>query len=1096
MKKRNLVLLILILATAMAYGQDRHYFDFGPENSPVAEGYQRAGALDSYSKTTGYGWVGQAPEDFVSPKPEINRPKYWHLDPAFFYDSFVTPLRYDGVEYEGALAFRFDLPPGRYRVAATVGNLDEPRYSIDIYANGELMRKRVDARHWLSSERGLYHNCPGYYRRVRFSVEVGDDGLLLDFKGDDAEFKRLMADELAHPENWPKSQAKGSPLPKKHAPFHDIGGPFSKVSLMALEVYPEDFLPLSVDPASLRLGRSTKFLDLEQESASTLFNAGKFKEAETAFRNIEDPLVRGMGLLALVGRCDYENEIENTRLGVEALREAAKAHPDNGSVRELLDSAEIFWTALNRFQTRREPGKVSLRELWQVIADLEQTQPDDLFYYKSQLWEARFLQTLDPHRWAWHNQTALDRARIVEKKFPQNRFVKYILYEEYENYGDGSHYDDWNVADYTDEVADSPEWVQAIYPAFRHLVDWCEWWITFRQNSEGAIGGGWSDDVEIVGAFGYVGYTGRGISDMLVEGTNLLVNGMWNTSAVDPELGFFLPNADAEHTAENTGNTLGMMVLIDYGNPAWVERSFKTGKLMRDLWTDFNDQDNRHFRANFFGAAQVGSGDQMNDSAINYRAIRPAHAVLWYNRNPTIRKLILELADSWVAAAMSTERGKPKGVIPQQVAWPDGTLGGVNSPNWWTASHPTGTVNYDWAKQGYKDYILDLLVTAFKLTGDKKYIEPLELEYELAAKYGYLPEAKSGLRLQKTPEIEEFGKRNRKPAPKGTAKKKKGTNKPSEAETGSEEWVASNLANVEVWLEAKRITEGRKGKLENDTTKEDIIKAGQWFESHVKWWWPRSTTEAGPTDRIAFIGLVNPFLAYTGGRFGGPLLESAITYENTTRKFAAAVLGTDFQGFRLLYHSLTGDTREIGIVPWHLEVGGRYLLRYGPDEDEDEVMDSILEEREFDLPQLGKVLKIKVEPRKTYLVEVDQLERPDRSAKGETFLAPDPALGSGDIRYKDGRILARIHNIGSAPVRDVWVAAYNGDPANGGELIGKSRIPNIEAPVDLEPRTTTIGFSWDLEGEKRDVYIAVDPDDTIKNEITTFNNIAHAVLPN
>ncbi len=548
MRNCIVVLLALILAPAMANGRDRHYLDFGPENSPVEEGYERSDASDSYSKTKGYGWVGQSPKDFVSPKPEPQRYKYWHLDPVYFYEDIVTPLRYDGVEYEGPLSFRFDLPPGRYRVAATVGNLDEPRYSIDIYANGKLKAKRVDARHWLSSERGLYHNCPGYYRRVRFTADVGEDGLLLDFKADDAEFKRLMADELAHPENWPpKGQLKGSkPLPEKHAPFHDIGGPFSKVSLMALEVYPEDPLPLSLNPEDLNLISSVEEHGSKQEQAIELFNAGKFKEAEATFRDIEDPLVKGMGLLAIVGRCDYENEVENTRLAVEALRKAVQAHPDNGSVRELLDSAEIFWTAVNRFVTRRDAGKSSLRELWQVIADLEQTQPEDLFYYKNQLWEARFLQTLDPHRWAWQNQTALDRVRIVEKKFPQNRFVRYILYEEYENYGDGTHYDDWHVVDYTPEVANSPEWVRAIYPAFRNLVDWCEWWITFRQNETGSIGGGWGDDVEIVGAFGYLGYTGRGISDILVEGTNKLVNGVWHTSEVDPELGVWLAHGGAE----------------------------------------------------------------------------------------------------------------------------------------------------------------------------------------------------------------------------------------------------------------------------------------------------------------------------------------------------------------------------------------------------------------------------------------------------------------------------------------------------------------------------------------------------------------------
>ena len=54
---------------------------------------------------------------------------------------------------------------------------------------------------------------------------------------------------------------------------------------------------------------------------------------------------------------------------------------------------------------------------------------------------------------------------------------------------------------------------------------------------------------------------------------------------------------DAEHTAEPTGNTLGMMMQLGYGNPTWIERSLKAGKLSRDLWIDYNDQNHRYFRS-------------------------------------------------------------------------------------------------------------------------------------------------------------------------------------------------------------------------------------------------------------------------------------------------------------------------------------------------------------------------------------------------------------------------------------------------------------------------------------------------------------------
>ena len=167
-------------------------------------------------------------------------------------------------------------------------------------------------------------------------------------------------------------------------------------------------------------------------------------------------------------------------------------------------------------------------------------------------------------------------------------------------------------------------------------------------------------------------------------------------------------------------------------------------------------------------------------------------------------------------------------------------------------------------------------------------------------------------------------------------------------------------------------------------------------------------------------------------------------------------------------------------------------MRYGPDTNEDEVMDSVLEERSFVWPQRGTPIRIVVEPKRTYVIEVEQVER----GRGPG-LAPDPGLSREDIRYaeKYGLVLAAIHNVGSKPVRDVAVAFYHGDPAAGGTLLGTSVVPNIEAPNDLEPRTVTVGLNWSPTEETHEIYVVVDPDDEIRDEITTFNNVAHTKLP-
>ena len=309
---------------------------------------------------------------------------------------------------------------------------------------------------------------------------------------------------------------------------------------------------------------------------------------------------------------------------------------------------------------------------------------------------------------------------------------------------------------------------------------------------------------------------------------------------------------------------------------------------------------------------------------------------------------------------------------------------------------------------------------------------------------------------------------------------------------GSERWVAYNLKSVDFWLQVRQAVEGRKASLKNDITKEDIAKYSANCLSTLKLQWPLVTTEASATDRVSFFGLINPYLIYTGASNWDR--APRITYDNTTREFAAAVMASDRKGFRVMYYSLTPDAPEIGILPWELEPGATYKLRYGPDADGDVVMDSLTDEREFVLAQRGTPIRVKVEPRVTYIIEVDQM----KPANGAP-LAPDPAISASDIRYEPlrggGIILAKVHNVGAKDVRNVEVAFYDGDPEAGGTLLGTSTIPNIEAPNDLGPRTATVGVNWTPTKESHDIYIVVDPNHQIVGEITTFNNVAHNKLP-
>ena len=1055
-------------------------FDCGTADSPVMEGYRKLTAAEQYDQGRGYGWETTSARStvFPDPVPDPTGRGSWGQDRMFRYisDECRNDLNTDGVVSADDLVFRIDVPQdGEWRVAVTVGDMSQAIGSIDLTINDVLVAEHLAA--WAVGTYRMFDQTPGpWWRTVRSIVDAKDGAITVSLSKNQAYYDEELAKQ-ASGENPYTRWYHRTPVVEE-PPYVFIGLPFVHNSVMAIEVMP-------YSPAVVTGDNETDHIELTRDIASPALNEAIDKYNEEDFegsldaleriREAEAQVAKALVGLWLAGRLETEAERTLVPESVKILRKAVSDDPRDLELATVLGDAETFLKAWNLHATRGEMGKSHFIEndkainLWLLIGE------DSPLYYKSQLHLSRAARMLKPYFPTIATEAAILEA--LEKKFPDNRFVKYHLHQEWDPHGDGSDYYDWVMKDYEAIAGDAPEWVRAIYPAYASLIDLSEWWIRYRQEPEGTIGGGWGDDVEMVGLFGYYGYISRDASPLCIQGTAKLVNGVWNLSEVDPEIGYCAPCADAEHSAEWTGNTLGMMMQIEYGDPLWVERSMKTGKLIRDLWTGINQKGRRHFRANYLGATQVGAGDQANDSYINYRAVSPATSVLAYNSNPTILKLYTELADAWVADAMSTDRGKPRGVIPAQVSWPEGVLGGTNSPNWWTASHPPGTVNYDWwnektkTGQQYKGYLVVLLNAVYDQTRDPRYFQPLRLEYTLASRHGYGPDP--ALKRGKKPEL----------APDDPGAK---------AEPGSDLWVAARLQNTDSWLDAQRKIRGRQGALEMVRTKDDVVERGRFSMEHMWRAWPISTSEAGPTDRVGFPGIVDPFFIYTGGSFGGPLLRAAFTYENTTKDFAAAVLGSDPQGAKILYYSMAPDIREIGIVPWEFEPGATYKLRYGFDEYDDESIDSMIEEREFLFQQRGQVIPIVVEPRISYVIEIDQLQR-GRPAG----LYPDPAVSAEDIDYDAaaGTVTATIHNVGSKPVENLTVDFYQGAPESGGKKLSSQMIESLEAPIDLEPRAKTLSVGLKIEGPPAEIYVVLDAADSIEDEITTFNNVANATLP-
>ena len=1038
-------------APAPAPANDVVRFDMGTADSPLQEGFRRVTAADEYSPGAGFGWIGTGYEAALTEPPTEEQPS-WFYPEIDHYTDLAGDLTKDHVKNEGDMIFRVDLADGVYDAILYLGDLRQPLGSMQVYANEELVRKNVQAKQW----KGRAGGEPSYGNSfpVCFPVTVTGGSLAIAVNGDESDYRRMLEEDSRKPpvesflvgrggrlfdERLEKYQ-KGEPL----EPQSDIGCPFVYNSIQGLEIYPriEHDFDGEVEATKARI--------------RSLVSQGKFEDAlEACSDGFQDPRPVAILLLSLLGNPEYDRpsgDLELIRRIEPVIQNAYSAYPDDFAVVRAKMTFELFRHAVRNitFRTEAENGVFACLV---AATHLEKLFPTDHLYHKGMIYRARALYMIDPHHW---NPPAVTAARIlrrIEKDYPQNRFVRLYLYKEWDqNY-------EWHLRDYMAESEGAPQWAASLREANNLVLDLAEWWIENKQQPDGTLGGGWGDDVELVGLFGLYANVSRQISEPATAGAKKLVENAWYLSGIDMEAGFFAHMADVQHTAEWTGDTLPMMLAIDYGNPVWLERAMKTGKLVRDLWTMENAHGYRSFRSNHIGATMVGGEDNWAakeseaNSAICLRSIQPLYTLYDYNRNPTLEKLLLELADGWLDAAMQTGKAKPQGIIPSTVSFPEVEMGGKGAPTWYDTGPMSWRSFFIWPQ--YRAYVVQLLTWAYQVTGDDTYLEPFRLaaEYRETLK-GYQPD--------------------------------------KEAQPGSPEWMAARLENHEGIHYLQATTKTPLPLRQAGRDKQAILDECTRVRNGVWERWPILTSESLMTDRVYVPGVFSPYSILTRPAGSAAQMETpVVTYENTGRDFAAYVAIAESNAVKLAIYTFYDAEREIAIRPWTLEPGTTYRLRMGPDADGDDIIDEVTAQRAVTIISRGQPVSVLVPGRQVFAIEMEQ-----EGEEGRPQLLPDLAITETDIEYEpDHNVLnARVHNVGSAPVTKSALTFYDGDPTAGGSEIGRALIPHLPAPNEFNPQTLKLGVIWKPSGPEHDIYVVLDPEGELA-EIAESNNVAHARFP-
>lgn len=143
-------------------------------------------------------------------------------------------------------------------------------------------------------------------------------------------------------------------------------------------------------------------------------------------------------------------------------------------------------------------------------------------------------------------------------------------------------------------------------------------------------------------------------------------------------------------------------------------------------WTHFQ------YRSTWFNASEVDlQPKRACDTVYHPRVFHPALIHWLYSGDATVGKLITRWMDTWVDATARQENGKPAGVTPSAIHWPDGEVGGGVAP-WWRPQN-YGNDLYAWPSA--MSLMTRTMLLTYHMTGDRKYLQPIRSMAAIRLKY-------------------------------------------------------------------------------------------------------------------------------------------------------------------------------------------------------------------------------------------------------------------------------------------------------------------------------------------------------------------------
>lgn len=319
----------------------------------------------------------------------------------------------------------------------------------------------------------------------------------------------------------------------------------------------------------------------------------------------------------------------------------------------------------------------------------------------------------------------LQRGGKHEKEFAKNDLSElFKLYPDDENLAmlNGALIDQPDYCDCLPINNKAPDWAILQRELICRLSGEIKWWVTERQAPNGEFGGKLGDDVELLRWWTPFLLSGNSYA---VKGWKKLADEVWRSPKVYK--GYSRFPIDVEHAAEFISDSTPELIFVD-DDSTYFKRLLYTADYFENLWSEKNKYGRRFFKSAWFGSTEVDSRPPRDrDVDYNTRALKPLRYIAWSSRNPHFIDLLNQWSEAWLSVALTTDKGKPMGLIPSSVRGYDEAINGDGS-NWYR-SEMLWTY-FDW-EHSVGSMILDQLFFTYTLNNNEKLLQPISLSLEL-----------------------------------------------------------------------------------------------------------------------------------------------------------------------------------------------------------------------------------------------------------------------------------------------------------------------------------------------------------------------------